>query len=128
MIARAQNIDPVLMSVGPSNRGVMQDHIFDERGRHHTRCDDTTRIRRRADACDIVAVDIPDGPAGRLVTRSTCFTHNMLGPTAVAGLSPLAWTLDGGEDRFFGSLINTRLWAPRPGSRRIEIYTAAQHR
>jgi len=48
-------------------------------------------IRRRADACDIVAVDIPDGPAGRLVTRSTCFAHTMPGPTAVAGLSPLAW-------------------------------------
>ena len=26
---RAQNVDPVLMTVGPSNRGVMQDHIFD---------------------------------------------------------------------------------------------------
>ena len=30
--------------------------------------------------------------------------------------------------RCFGSMISTRLWAPRSGSRRIEMYTAAQHR
>ena len=64
--------------------------IIDERGRHHTRTDDTTTIRRRADACDIVAlaVDIPDGLAGRLVTRSIYFTHTMPGPTAVEVFSP----------------------------------------
>ena len=29
--------------------------------------------------------------------------------------------------RCFGSMISTRLWAPRSGSRRIEMYTAALH-